>query len=113
MKVHTEEAFEQLIVEHGKPMIYGTESNKGLRVKPGTFEIETVTIGENGAFDAIDKEAVFVDNTTASAFVARELADEAESRGFSFLDAPVSGGQAGAETGALTVMDVKDKYSRQ
>lgn len=67
-------------------------------------DLRSVTIGENGAFDAIDKEAVFIDNTTASAFVARELADEAESRGFSFLDAPVSGGQAGAENGALTVM---------
>ena len=43
---------EQLFVEHGKPMIYGKESNKGLRVKPGTFEIETVTIGENGITEA-------------------------------------------------------------
>jgi 2-oxoglutarate ferredoxin oxidoreductase subunit beta len=43
---------EQLFVEHGKPMIYGKESNKGLRVKPGTFEIEAVTIGENGITEA-------------------------------------------------------------
>ncbi len=50
------------------------------------------------------KGAVFIDNTTASAEVARELAEKAQARGFSFLDAPVSGGQAGAENGVLTVM---------
>ncbi len=50
------------------------------------------------------KGAVFIDNTTASAEVARELAEKAEARGFGFLDAPVSGGQAGAENGVLTVM---------
>jgi 3-hydroxyisobutyrate dehydrogenase-like beta-hydroxyacid dehydrogenase len=67
-------------------------------------DLRTVTIGEDGAFHGMKKGAIFVDNTTASAEVARELAKEADSRGFSFLDAPVSGGQAGAENGQLTVM---------
>jgi 3-hydroxyisobutyrate dehydrogenase len=67
-------------------------------------DLRSVTIGDNGAFGAMKKGAVFIDNTTASAEVARELAAEAEKRGFGFLDAPVSGGQAGAENGALTVM---------
>ncbi|HEU4985654.1 MAG TPA: NAD(P)-dependent oxidoreductase, partial [Rhizobiaceae bacterium] len=67
-------------------------------------DLRSVTLGENGAFTAMKKGAIFIDNTTASAEVARELAAEAEKRGFSFLDAPVSGGQAGAENGVLTVM---------
>ncbi|MEJ6784613.1 NAD(P)-dependent oxidoreductase [Aminobacter sp. Piv2-1] len=67
-------------------------------------DLRAVTIGENGAFHAMKKGSVFIDNTTASAEVARELAAEAEARGFHFLDAPVSGGQAGAENGVLTVM---------
>jgi 3-hydroxyisobutyrate dehydrogenase len=56
------------------------------------------------AFDGVRKGAVFVDHTTASAEVARELHAEAKKRGFDFVDAPVSGGQAGAENGVLTVM---------
>ena len=60
--------------------------------------------GADGAFDAVKKGAVFVDNTTASANIARELHAAAKAKGFDFLDAPVSGGQAGAENGALTVM---------
>ncbi len=52
----------------------------------------------------MNKGAIFIDNTTASAEVARELAEKADARGFGFLDAPVSGGQAGAENGVLTVM---------
>jgi 3-hydroxyisobutyrate dehydrogenase len=67
-------------------------------------DLRQVTIGKDGAFEAMGKETVFIDNTTASAEVARELAGEAAARGFSFLDAPVSGGQAGAENGLLTVM---------
>jgi 3-hydroxyisobutyrate dehydrogenase len=67
-------------------------------------DLRQVTIGPEGAFGAMRKGAVFIDNTTASAEVARELADEAKRRGFAFLDAPVSGGQAGAENGVLTVM---------
>ena len=74
-------------------------------------DLRSVTIGENGAFHAMKKGAVFIDNTTASAEVARELAVEAEARGFHFLDAPVSGGQAGAENGVLTVMVGGDEAS--
>ncbi len=67
-------------------------------------DLRSVTTGENGAFQSMKTGAVFIDNTTASAEVARELAAEAEKSGFSFIDAPVSGGQAGAENGVLTVM---------
>ena len=67
-------------------------------------DLREVTLGANGAFQAMAKGAIFVDHTTASAKIARELAAEATKRGFEFLDAPVSGGQAGAENGALTVM---------
>ena len=67
-------------------------------------DLRAVTIGENGAFHGMGADAVFVDHTTASAEVARELSAAASERGFSFLDAPVSGGQAGAENGVLTVM---------
>ena len=67
-------------------------------------DLRQVTLGPKGAFAAVKPGAVFVDNTTASANVARELYAAAKSRGFDFLDAPVSGGQAGAENGVLTVM---------
>jgi 3-hydroxyisobutyrate dehydrogenase len=67
-------------------------------------DLRSVTVGPDGAFAGMEKGAVFVDNTTASAEVARELAAEAAKLGFSFIDAPVSGGQAGAENGVLTVM---------
>ncbi len=67
-------------------------------------DLRQVAIGPDGAFATMSKGAIFVDHTTASADVARELAAEAEARGLVFLDAPVSGGQAGAENGVLTVM---------
>jgi len=67
-------------------------------------DLETITLGPNGAFDAMASGAVFVDHTTASATLARRLAGEAARRGLGWLDAPVSGGQAGAENGALTIM---------
>jgi len=67
-------------------------------------DLRAVTVGPQGAFAAMKPGAVFVDNTTASAEVARELDAEARKRGFGFIDAPVSGGQAGAENGVLTVM---------
>jgi 3-hydroxyisobutyrate dehydrogenase len=67
-------------------------------------DLRSVTIGENGAFEGLGEGAVFVDHTTASAAVARELAAAASGRGAAFIDAPVSGGQAGAENGLLTVM---------
>ncbi|WP_295810006.1 NAD(P)-dependent oxidoreductase [uncultured Nitratireductor sp.] len=67
-------------------------------------DLRSVTLGEDGAFQSMKQGAIFIDNTTASAEVARELAAEAQERGFGFIDAPVSGGQAGAENGVLTVM---------
>jgi 3-hydroxyisobutyrate dehydrogenase len=67
-------------------------------------DLRSVTIGKDGAFEGMGKGAIFVDHTTASAEVARELNAEANRRGFGFVDAPVSGGQAGAENGVLTVM---------
>lgn len=67
-------------------------------------DLRSVTTGKDGAFEAMGKGAIFVDHTTASAEVARELNAEANRRGFGFVDAPVSGGQAGAENGVLTVM---------
>jgi 3-hydroxyisobutyrate dehydrogenase len=67
-------------------------------------DLREVTLGPNGAFHGVKKGAVFVDHTTASAEIARELYAEAKQRGFDSIDAPVSGGQAGAENGVLTVM---------
>ncbi|WP_181707827.1 NAD(P)-dependent oxidoreductase [Chthonobacter rhizosphaerae] len=67
-------------------------------------DLRQVTIGEGGAFSSMAPGSVFVDHTTASAKVARELHAAAAERGIHFLDAPVSGGQAGAENGVLTVM---------
>jgi 3-hydroxyisobutyrate dehydrogenase len=67
-------------------------------------DLREVTLGEKGAFGAMKKGSVFVDHTTASASIARELAEEAQKRGFGFVDAPVSGGQAGAVNGKLGIM---------
>ncbi len=67
-------------------------------------DLRQVTLGPEGAFAAMKKGSVFVDHTTASAEIARELYKSGQERGFDVIDAPVSGGQAGAENGALTVM---------
>jgi len=67
-------------------------------------DLREVTVGAKGAFNTVKKGAVFIDNTTASANIARELYAAAKAKGFDFLDAPVSGGQAGAVNGVLTVM---------
>ncbi len=67
-------------------------------------DLRAVTIGEGGAFEGVKQSAILVDNTTASTDVTRELAAAAAKSGFGFIDAPVSGGQAGAENGVLTVM---------
>lgn len=67
-------------------------------------DIRAVTSQADGAFSSMPKGAVFIDNTTASADVARELYQAAQEKGLHFIDAPVSGGQAGAEKGILTVM---------
>lgn len=67
-------------------------------------DLRSVTLGETGAIGGMKSGAILIDNTTASAEVARELADACTEKGCGFLDAPVSGGQAGAENGVLTVM---------
>ena len=79
-------------------------------------DVRSVTVEEGGAFEGMSPGAVFVDHTTASADVAREVAAVAAERGIGFLDAPVSGGEAGAVNGVLTVMvggerDVFDRCS--
>jgi len=74
-------------------------------------DLREVTFGDNGIFKTINQGSVYIDNTTASATIAREIYDYSKKNKFGFLDAPVSGGQAGAENGALTVMiggDQKD-----
>jgi 3-hydroxyisobutyrate dehydrogenase len=67
-------------------------------------DVRSVILGKEGAFAGMRDRAVFADHTTASATVARELDETARARGLNFIDAPVSGGQAGAENGQLTVM---------
>ncbi|MGO4572758.1 NAD(P)-dependent oxidoreductase [Microvirga sp. 2TAF3] len=67
-------------------------------------DLRQITLGPDGAFNGLRPGTIFVDHTTASAEVARELYEEAKKKGASFIDAPVSGGQAGAENGVLTVM---------
>jgi len=67
-------------------------------------DVREVTTGPDGAFGGMGKSAVFIDHTTASAHLARELAADAEARGLGFVDAPVSGGEQGAKNGQLTIM---------
>ena len=67
-------------------------------------DVRAVAMGADGALAGMSKGSTLVDHTTASAEVAREVFDAAKSRGVAFLDAPVSGGQAGAENGKLTIM---------
>jgi len=67
-------------------------------------DVKEVAIGKKGIFNTIKKNSIYIDNTTASAKVAKEFYLKAKNQGVGFLDAPVSGGQAGAEKGALTVM---------
>ncbi len=67
-------------------------------------DIKDITVSENGAFSTMKPKSLFVDHTTTSAAIARELSEEARGRQIGFLDAPVSGGQAGAENGKLTIM---------
>ena len=88
-------------------------------------DLREVTFGDSGIFKTIKKDAVYIHNTTASATIAREIYGYSKKNGFGSLDAPVSGGQAGAENGALTVMiggdqenfdkakDIIDCYSKK
>ena len=67
-------------------------------------DLKEVSLGENGLFNTAKKACVYIDNSTVSAEISRELYKAAKDKGFNFLDAPISGGQAGAEGGILTVM---------
>jgi 3-hydroxyisobutyrate dehydrogenase len=67
-------------------------------------DLAQVTLGRDGAFRAMQKGALFIDHTTVSARIARQLSVEAEGRGLHCVDAPVTGGQAGAEAGTLSIM---------
>lgn len=67
-------------------------------------DLRDITLGDQGAFSSMDRASLFVDHTTASARVTRELYAAARARGIGFIDAPVSGGQSGAEGGTLTIM---------
>ncbi len=67
-------------------------------------DLREITLGEGGAFAGMQSDAIFVDHTTASPTVTREIAARAAGQGLGYLDAPVSGGQAGAEAGELTIM---------
>ena len=72
-------------------------------------DLKEVATGKKGIFNTIKKNSIYIDNTTASAKIAKEFYLKAKNQGVGFLDAPVSGGQAGAEKGALTVMVGGDK----
>ena len=100
---------EAWVVEHGGAFAATpTDAAKGqdlvIACVGNDDDLRSVTLGADGAFGAMAPGAVFVDHTTASADIARELGAAARMAGFGFIDAPVSGGQAGAENGVLTVM---------
>lgn len=74
-------------------------------------DLRQVCIGENGAFEGMAADTIFVDHTTVSAKVTEELYDAGKTQGIAFVDAPVSGGQAGAENGVLSIMCGGDEAS--
>ena len=88
----------------GTPRDAGSDADFVFACVGNDDDLRSVTLGSQGAFQTMRPGSVFVDHTTASADVARELFGEARKRGIGFVDAPVSGGQAGAENGVLTVM---------
>ena len=105
----TQAKADQWVTEHGgssaaTPAEAASDAQAVFACVGNDDDIRAVTMGQDGAFHGMSKGAVFIDHTTASAEIARELYDEAKSRDLEFLDGPVSGGQAGAENGVLTVM---------
>ena len=86
------------------PMDAAKESDYIFTCVGNDNDLREVTLGDKGLFKTAKKGSIYIDNTTASANIARELYKEAKTKGFDFLDAPISGGQAGAEGGTLTVM---------
>jgi 3-hydroxyisobutyrate dehydrogenase len=101
---------EQWVTKHGRGRVARTPAEAAtgqdfvFSCVGNDVDLRAVTTGPGGAFSAMGKGTIFIDNTTASANVARELHAAAKTKGFEFLDAPVSGGQAGAQNGVLTVM---------
>ena len=100
---------EQWVAEYGgraarTPCEAATGADLVLACVGNDDDLRSVTLGEQGAFAGMASGTLFADHTTASANVARELAQAASERGIAFIDAPVSGGQAGAQNGKLTIM---------
>ncbi len=100
---------EKWVAEHGgqaasTPAQAASGADMVLACVGNDDDLRSVCLGDDGAFAGMDDGNIFVDHTTVSAAVTRELFDAAEGRGISFVDAPVSGGQAGAENGVLSVM---------
>lgn len=105
----TREKAERWVAEHGgKAADTPREAAEGAEFVMACVgnddDLRAVCLGEDGAFAGMKAGSVFVDHTTVSAAVTRELHDLAAERGIAFIDAPVSGGQAGAENGQLVVM---------
>jgi 3-hydroxyisobutyrate dehydrogenase len=105
----TPEKAEKWVAEHGgrraaTPREAADDADFVFSCVGNDDDLRSVALGEDGIVAGMRPGAVYVDNTTASASVARELGEAASDRGNGFLDAPVSGGQAGAENGVLTVM---------
>jgi len=97
------------VAEHGghhapTPQLAASEADFVLACVGNDDDVRAVTLGPDGAFHGMRAGAVFIDHTTASASMARALSAAANEQGLTFIDAPVSGGQAGAVNGALTVM---------
>jgi 3-hydroxyisobutyrate dehydrogenase-like beta-hydroxyacid dehydrogenase len=100
---------EQWVTEHGgraarTPREAASNADLVLACVGNDDDLRSITLGDDGAFAGMSQGTAFVDHTTASANVARELAAIAGARGLAFIDAPVSGGQAGAQNGKLTIM---------
>jgi 3-hydroxyisobutyrate dehydrogenase len=100
---------EQWVAQHGgkaaaTPALAARDADIVLGCVGNDDDVRTVVTGADGALGAMREGTIYVDHTTASASLARELEAAASAKGIGFLDAPVSGGQAGAENGALTVM---------
>jgi 3-hydroxyisobutyrate dehydrogenase len=100
---------ERWVAEHGgslavTPALAAQNADVAIACVGRDSDLREVTLGPGGAFAAMRKDAVFIDHTTASAEIARELSSSAEKSGFAFVDAPVSGGEQGAKNGQLTIM---------
>jgi 3-hydroxyisobutyrate dehydrogenase len=105
----TAEKAERWVAEYGgrraaAPVLAAEGADAVLSCVGRDSDLREVTLGPQGAFAAMRKDAVFIDHTTASAEIARELAAVADRAGFGFVDAPVSGGEQGARNGQLTIM---------